>query len=493
MAVNAVAPHVAYKRFVPSGRLCVDLSNTEPGYGVAPNEGFSRELAEHTFGAYTDPDFLQAWASFVESGVAPGYHFSKTDVKKGFTNLAFAYDAARLQSFVAAGHLVVPVAAHFGGSYTPYAFIVFSRVIESTVARWAPGTCVVKTDDVITMGATAGIATETRQMAEFAVGLLFGPDRIHPDKTVNATQCMEVLGWEIDTRYEQLLIRATLHKRRKLQFLLRVLLDPGATTATREELDIMAGFVHYLALVALPARPLALYFQSLKRRPGHSRKAVVELDAVAQYALDGIRGLAVFTALLERDGRCVTDSVRFYPMKCTVCLATDASTTVGGGGLLTGCPESAVQFRWPEHWCGIRGAANALEFVASVLVLAVNRDRIGHWHRIALSTDNSANVQWFRRSAGSSHLAPLRLAVIKASMLLGILARRYSWVLSAEHVAGVDNVAPDDLSRKFTEEAGTMCPVAAWLLGTLVRGPTLEDDLRDWAWILDDGGAGPRG
>ncbi|MEM7730862.1 MAG: hypothetical protein AAF311_16650, partial [Pseudomonadota bacterium] len=335
--INVVSPHVAYKRFTPEGRFCVDLSNVED-QGWAPNDEFDREVAARVFGQYSDPDFLDAWRYFAAQGADVGWFWSKTDVKKGFTNLRLSYAAARVQAFEVGGFRVVPIAAHFGGSYQPYAFLVFSRLVQATARRLAPDGCaVVKTDDIITAGPSEEVANRTRKGAEHATLALFGPGRIHPLKTVEATQELEWLGWVLRSS-RRLEISASAYKRRKLQYLLCVLIPEGALEAKRSALDVVCGFVQFLTLVILPARPLALFFQSMRRGKEANRNAVVRLCPSCRYALDGMRAFAAFEELLTRDARSAVDTERWYPEGATAAVETDASTSVGGGGLISGDP-----------------------------------------------------------------------------------------------------------------------------------------------------------
>eukprot|EP00968_Pinguiococcus_pyrenoidosus_P021197 scaffold2720_cov212-Pinguiococcus_pyrenoidosus.AAC.1 len=116
---NVCAGHIAFKRHDPQGRFCVDATNADtPATQWMPNDDFSRETSDATFGTYTDHTFGTVLHKFVDGGFDKGWWIAKSDVRKAFTNVVYSFDLAktlaqRVGDFVAPAG---PLGAHLASS-----------------------------------------------------------------------------------------------------------------------------------------------------------------------------------------------------------------------------------------------------------------------------------------------------------------------------------------------------------------------------------------
>ena len=118
-----------------------------------------------------------------------------------------------------------------------------------------------------------------------------------------------------------------------------------------------------------------------------------------------------------------------------IAIQTDASGTLGCGALLQ---KKWMQWQWPEEWLPI--AIMAKELVPIVLSCAVWGPELAH-KPVLFQCDNMSVVAAVRKGTAKEDL------VMHLLRCLCFFTAYYDIAISIEHIAGVTNLAADQLSR----------------------------------------------
>jgi hypothetical protein len=129
---------------------------------------------------------------------------------------------------------------------------------------------------------------------------------------------------------------------------------------------------------------------------------------------------------------------------------TDASTTIGGGYMIEPRGEQQGrygQFRWTEQEQQCYGVSvdhktdiNAMEFVTAAIAIITEREHL-QGKVVRVHVDNTAAVAWLNKRR-SSHVAGQGWMRLLIYTLL-----TYKIILLCDHIAGVNNIVADQLSR----------------------------------------------
>lgn len=359
---------------------------------------------------------------------------SKTDVKKAFRILPLHPNERHLFVFRWNDEYYVDLAVQMGCASSCQIFERFSSALE-WIGRYKLGLNSVHIlDDFLLVSPSREVGqVHLQSFVDMCadVGVPLAPEKTFPPDTT-----MVFVGFEIDTVQE--MVRLPQDKLEKCRREIETLLSSQKTTL--RQLQSVTGLLSFACEVVLPGRAFLrrLFDLTIGVRKPYFR---VRLTRGAKEDLN------VWLSFLKQyNGRCLFLEQRVFSTH-ELELFTDASKS--GFGAVFGVDW--FKGSWPDWW----KQQNITFLELYPIVLAV--ETWGHnWQnkRLILHTDNQALVPVITNQTSKEPL------VMKLVRRLVLVCLRYNLVLSAQHIAGIDNGIADALSRFQMERFRELCPRA---------------------------------
>ena len=432
--------HWAKKYKSEAGRYIADDSDSSAGSALNTPE--ATEFIEGWYGKIVHPtiqELVQMVNRATKKYGGEDVMLWKRDLKGAFTLVDFAVgDVAKLACPLTGGITMVYHTGYFGWTGTPFGFDVVTRVLRRGIRARIRGMIDMYVDDLLGASHRDDVQHDTGVAENYCEALL-GPEAIAPHKREEGRR-LDWIGYTVDLDLAIVTIKRsnflkTLHgfvstdvrKKQSVKHMQRL-----ASWATR-----YSGILRHM-------RPFSsgLYAEVA----GMKNQEVTKI-----MRWEGARAVVMWTAmliLLEFDeGKFARTLESFEDRDVDTIIRFDASLT--GVGVTVNVLEDGT-----ERLVGVIGTIelpfklsdssyqNTMEFVAVVMGCFVLADAGYKSRRIGLVGDSMTALHWAvsESFSGSLVFAPALLYV-----LLG--GKHDLWVCQTTHVAGVDNVLHDQLSR----------------------------------------------
>ena len=261
---------------------------------------------------------------------------------------------------------------------------------------------------------------------------------LHPSKTVRPCQSLQFLGIELDTAAQ--VMRLPRDKIEKAQTTVNGLLR--RRKAPLREIQACIGLLNFACHAVPLGRPFLRRLSDIcigVRRPHHrvsiTRASRLDLQAWSLF-------------LAHFNGRSMMDQRRWHSSPGLV-LETDAA---GGGGIGAICGRHWLHGTWPQWLCDVD--ISVKELIAIVVPIDVWSDAFAN-RCVLIRSDNSAVVAEINAQSSRS---PMAMQWLRYLFLISV---RYNILVRAQHIPGVQNAAPDALSRGLIQVFRDLRPDAA--------------------------------
>lgn len=271
--------------------------------------------------------------------------------------------------------------------------------------------------------------------------------------------CHKVLGVTVDT--VKMEISLPDDKRVKLTQLVFKEFSEQRLWCTARELQALIGSLRYLALVVRPGRYFLWVLQGALRKAGKLPTSRVQLGAAFQADLSWWRWLV---GQAEHSRVSLAMPVFLHVQRRALFECHSDASKWGAGGC-SSSHRTCWRFEWPAD---IRArlndgtpaavSINELELAGMIINVWAVLIHAGHavpGESVAVRGDNSSAVHWFN-AAGTSSEGPAGALM----RIMGALEIESAMSFRAAHIAGVDNVLADALSRSNTRPAAHLPPAS---------------------------------
>ncbi|OGV83716.1 MAG: hypothetical protein A2340_12880 [Lentisphaerae bacterium RIFOXYB12_FULL_60_10] len=356
----------------------------------------------------------------------PKDYMVKSDVKSGYHHILIHPDHRRFLAFRFGAQLYQWKVLPFGLSTAPFVFVKTMRVTLRLI-REAGIRCNLYMDDwLLAAQSKEQLLQDQHKMWSICHELGWA---LSPAKSVTLpTQHLEYLGFLVDTTGAPAL-RIPASKRQSLRHSLAQILKKQGTT--KRHLAQVLGSCVAMTRAWMPAKLLLNpAFRLLK-----SAQAWGEWIQLTQQVSDDL--LWFFRNFKTWDG-----GQLLAPDPPKVVIETDASPT-GWGAVLKqpGLPPIQAAGHWTHE---LSQSSNNLRELTAVrhALLSFHRHLQPH-SSVRILSDNTTTVAYINKFGG-------RFATLdeEARIILQLASTR-SWTLSAKHIPGLQNVIPDQLSRRL--------------------------------------------
>ena len=260
---------------------------------------------------------------------------------------------------------------------------------------------------------------------------------ISAKKTVAPTQCINFLGFEIDTLAETIRLPEDKLTRAKNEILILL----GKSKCTLRELQSLLGLLQFTCKVIVPGRAFLGNLYTLTSgcsRPFHrirlSINAKKDLKIWLEF-LESFNGVSLYREILF-----LTPSIHIF---------TDAAKSLGHGAVFK---NQWFSVPWPSSWWSEQNIT-FLEFVPIVQALEVWGPTLQN-KCVQLNTDNQALAHIINSQTSKEDL--VRILLRK----LVLLALKHNILVKAAHIPGKLNSLSDALSRLQVAEFLRLHPSA---------------------------------
>jgi len=384
---------------------------------------------------------------------------SSTEASKHTTTLAKYYDSS-LRKWVVL--LIVYLVVTFGYTRAGHTYATFGRCIDYHHNLQQPRRrSYTYVDDGILVDTVDNI---DRSMDDYIKEItdLFGSTGVTEDKTKKWEGMLEAVGWVYD--FDKWVVYPKQKGLQKMMAYLFKLVPPGTRFTTVGDLQKVTGVLCWYATAIPAGRSFlsSLYKCQSNKKHSDDRKGKCGKGSLKArvYLTDlAISDLNWWRALVLVAYKCpslIGDSidhlrVNLHPNRF---LQTDASTTIGGGGVVSltegGTPlvTDGNAIRWTraerELFTQLNISINVLEYFAVVYYVMLWSEHFTG-KVVSIECDNMSAVSWILHNR------------VKGGEGVDIIAKVFTMfclthniILMCKHIKGVDNVVADFNSRDLT-------------------------------------------
>ncbi len=394
-------------------RLILDLSRPS---GKSVNDGIAKDLSSLRYASVDD-------AAHIVMQMGPNTRLAKIDIAHAYRNIPVHPDDRRLLGMRWENKVYIDTALPFGLRSAPKIFTAISDALEWILFSRGMSSCLHYLDDFVTMGAAG--SQECKQNLELMLRtakLLGLPIATH--KVEGPTTVLEFLGIEFDT--VNMVMRLPARKLEHLKQLVKQWVEKEEPVTKRELLSLIGELAHASKVVS-PGR-------TFLRRMIDTAHSGLHLDRPIRLDKEFYSDLWWWHTFMERwNGVSVLAAHVFQPP--TVMVYTDAS---GGWGCGATDGVNWLQCAWEESWTTINIATK--ELVPIILAVGTWGQKWKNVH-VRFRSDNMAVVEVLKARTSRD---PIMMHLLRC---LHFLCAVHDVRISASHIAGVDNIEADALSR----------------------------------------------
>lgn len=361
----------------------------------------------------------------------------KADLKGAFTLLNFRPEDVKYLACELTDDLVLLYhTGLFGWTGTPYAFQVVTRVIKRLLRTHISSHIEMYVDDIVGVCLGREFESIRSQVIRICEGLL-GPGAVAPDKWDHG-RCIDVLGWNINLDSQ----RVSIAKRNFLKVVCGFF-NPNITSlATIHDLERLASWSARYTTILRHAIPLTTVLYK-EFKGFHNRNVSKKVSDEGRNAIFIWRYLL---CMLKFDHSTYSRSLQsFSYTEPTYKISFDSSLTGIGVGIYRVGDNSLLRvtsYAFPFSLVEESRYQNSVEFIAIVVGMWMLRGLNVRDCNLCLEGDSITALTWAstERFRGS-----LNSGAVVAFIMLGIHFNL--WISDSAHIAGVDNVIFDALSR----------------------------------------------
>ncbi len=443
--------HHTRKKGKQCGRKLVDHSDASSGSCL--NAGTSSDQAKAMYGELHHPSIftiMDGINSQVDKHGADNISLFQTDIADAFGQLKISPgDVHLLLSDLGNGLTVCGTHGTFGLTGMPPTFGVVSRVVKSSVELVIRGTAEVYADDTCGVTHDADVDHDLAA-AEGVIRNILGKDSVNPKKSLKG-KILTFLGWLINCHTQTV----SIGKENYYKLLYGFYAVDISRAVSIKVLQQLSGRVARYQLIIRPLRGLTPIFFAAHGVFGEGKEVVyrnrnvhLPLASEMKMAMWIWQASIIYLGLRGAEAARSFDSFRLQTTAVTV--QFDASLT-GLGILLTDDASGGLmgggRADFPFDLLKDSSYQNSCEFIAVTLaVVAIaraGRSSVG----IRLIGDSVAALSWSNKESWKGHLS--RSAAV---VFLLVCVAFDIHVAVEEHIAGVLNVACDDMSRGIAPE-----------------------------------------
>jgi hypothetical protein len=392
-------------------------------------------------------------------------------------------DAALSQAVQFGEYILIPLVSMFGWSATPAYYNIVSGAIDwahnggipdSVLDKWATqqgekilykGVGISSTDRSLTyVDDTFGPCTDEsapQDMRDICVIIrkLLGKDAVNVKKTEGPHMQLQIIGWRCDMVSESM--KPSIAGIKKIIWWLfkGVQFKDGELKISLAQLRKLLGLLRWYQAVIPFSSTYALQglLTARERIAAGLSRMETKLINIRREAMQELKYWKYIVSLGLQN-----DSIWSAPMwflakvnsnQAELEIWTDAATSVGGGYHLplsaetNGSAGHFGQFLWAEDERLFFGAAelettdiNVLEFVTAVLAIVTERETL-RGRIVKINVDNTAAISWLNKLRVKHEYGQCWVALLIYVML------EYNIIIICVHIAGVNNIIADNLSR----------------------------------------------
>ncbi len=454
--------HIVARPGDSKSRLCIDMSSSELNSGHQSTE-FLFEDVEELMQLPTVRNLCTLLDDAAEAGASEIF---KTDVASAFRRFKLSPTMALLQATKIEDYIIVPLVGMFGWSLSPAFYQIISQALHwahnggltrEVLDRWRcevalpPASLphldrshrsITYVDD--TTGWVHAQDPECNLYDMIAiVKTLLGKDSINLEKTEGPTTFLTTIGWQCCMTSRT--IRPSERGINKMLYWLFKRVSGTYSILTHDLHQLVSLLVWYSQVVPIGRTYVSCLYADLNRAI-HSPKLLrwVRLSRAAR------EEITFWRCIMQR---------QFYDNSYLCCpfwmlkdkhdsniskltLYCDASTSIGGGYVID--KKSFDYWQWSSEEMSIfitnKIDINLLEFATIILALKAN-EAILKGCLVHVWSDNMSATTW------AHHLRSAKMKVQKWMRFLIEVLLENRIVLDVNHIAGVDNVVADRLSR----------------------------------------------
>ena len=433
-SITSWAPKQAKK----CGRLITNPSNVRKG-DTPLNSKLAQTMVRERWGQIIHPTLTDLVAMINRLSDQHGRDnlvLWKQDLANAFGLMDVLPESARLSANSLDDNVtLVYIVGFFGWTGTPYAFNVITKALEVEAVKRVKGEVKMYVDDFMGCSHRADVATDMATTHKLACDLL-GPKAVAEHKS-ECSRKLTFIGWDVDLDKGVVF----LSERNFMKAFYGFFFLDVEKTIPYSKLESLAAWASRYVTVASFMKPHVMSLHAAKSRVGRNKKATY-LSEEAKYDILFWRAFLCI-AQLQPD-RFARSLDSFRDKEADIKIEFDASLQGVGfvvTDLLSQCVVAMVSQEL-NYGLTESGFQNAVEFIAVVTALAVCAQFGLQGRVISLVGDSVSALKWSRNNSFRS------VNLRRASSAFVMICSWFRFHISeTEHVAGVDNILCDDLSR----------------------------------------------
>ena len=396
-----------------SWRLIVDLPYPK---GRSINNGIPKELCSISY--ITIDDAIQRILT-----LGPGILLAKIDIKSTFRLVPVHPGDRHLLAMEWRSGVIIDTCLPFGLRSSPKLFNILADLLAWILEHQGIHHPLHYLDDFLTMGKPQASECYSNLTTMKQVCQLLGVP-LAAEKVEGPSTCLEFLGITLDT----IRMEARLPEEKLSRLKMTVISWLDKCKATKRQILSLVGLLQHEAKVVRAGRIFVRRMYSVAAQ-------VKELNHFTRLN-KGFRSDLYWwhTFVSDWNGRGFLQ-VEQGEQKPTIIIQTDASGAWGCGAFYNG---KWFQWQWPAQWLPI--AIMAKELVPLVLSCALWGPELAH-KSVLFQCDNMSVVAAVQKGTAKGEM------VMHFLRSLWFFTAYYGIILNIEHIAGVTNLAADQLSR----------------------------------------------
>lgn len=416
-------PHISRFGVIPKShqedkwRLIIDLSHPK---GHSVNDGIAKSLCSLTY--VTVDDAIQKILELGRNTL-----LAKADIRSAFRLLPVHPLDRHLLGMRWQQDIFIDTCLPFGLRSAPKLFNILADLLSWSVTQRGCTFVIHYLDDYLTMGPPGSpVCHHNLELLKETCKDLGVP--LAMEKLEGPTTSLTFLGVVLDTARAEI----RLPEDKFLRIRQEVFSWLGKRRATKRQILSLAGLLQHATKVVKPGRSFVSRMYATAAR-------VKELDFYTRLGKEFRSDLAWWHTFLARWNGLSLLRSGHSPTPPDYIIQTDASGSWGCGAFLQG---SWFQWQWPSDWAPMSIMAKEL---VPILLSAVTWGYQLAKRVVLFQCDNLSLVTAI--SKGSSK-DPKVMQLLRC---LSFFVAFFDIELRAEHIAGVDNIAADHLSRNNTQ------------------------------------------
>jgi hypothetical protein len=440
--------HWIKKKDKASGRIIGDVTNDPFNNALNDTQGEVALQAVNTWGIIEHPTIMDFAIMILNMADTYGWdniELWKMDLKGAFGLLRISEkDVQKLAFELTDGLSVIHLRCFFGWAATPFAFQVFTRLLQRLTNSSIKGKALLYVDDFCVCSPTL-YALEDRNITRTITKQLMGEDSVAENKW-EMGRIVDFVGWEfnLDTR------TVTLSHKNHLKAVFYFFYIDVAVSQSLKTLQALASRATRYVTVCRHMKPYTAAFYAMTT----TYSSMSSMRMLSKLAILDIQMWRAFLCLLVFDEKNFARPIdSFRVQSATFRIEYDASLTGLGfvisqktGDSWSICCFLGLQF--PFNVNKDSSFQNTCEFIAIVAAVFVLTIRGFQHFTYELIGDSMSSLKWSKSGFTKSIIA--RNAAVGMSL---VSIKADANLCRTEHIAGKFNTVCDDLSRNLVVDS----------------------------------------